>query len=634
MTIAATKAVEQRDAYPEKEYQKSLLRFLTCGSVDDGKSTLIGRLLYGSGALFQDQIDTLTADSKNSGTQGDNLDFALLLDGLTAEREQGITIDVAYRYFSSAVRQFIVADTPGHEQYTRNMISGASTADVAIILMDARKGLLTQTRRHSYLASLIGIRHVVVAVNKMDLADYSESRFRKLEQEYRAFAAPLGDATISCIPLSALEGDNIIEASERMPWYDGPSLLQYLDSVDLEIDRLADQSFRMPVQWVNRPDSDFRGYSGMIVSGSAKPGDQVRIQPSGRTTHISTIITPGEKNDVAVAGQSVTITLADEVDVSRGDMLCTSDLPAEVADKFEVTIIWMNEQPMLRGRSYLLKIGARTVTATIGQIKHKVNVNTLEELAAKQLDLNEIGVTDIVLDQPVAFDAYQKNPQVGGFILIDRFTNNTVGAGLIHFALRRSQNIHWQAIDVNKQAQAEQKQQKPCVVWFTGLSASGKSTVANCVQQRLYEMGRHSYLLDGDNVRHGLNKDLGFKDADRVENIRRVTEVARLMVDAGLITLVSFISPFRSERQMARTLLEEDEFIEVFVDTPLAVAESRDPKGLYRKARRGDLLNFTGIDSPYEAPENPEIRIDTTALSAVEAAESILSELTRRGILD
>lgn len=634
MTVAIDQHAPQIEPVADSVLPKSQLRLLTCGSVDDGKSTLIGSLLYGAGALFDDQLATLAADSKQSGTQGENLDFALLLDGLTAEREQGITIDVAYRYFSSSVRQFIVADTPGHEQYTRNMISGASTADVAIILMDARKGLLTQTRRHTYLVSLIGIRHVLLAVNKMDLVDYSQSRFRKLEKEYREFAAPLGIETIRCIPLSALRSENIISASARMPWYAGPSLLQYLDAVDLDIDWLARQSLRMPVQWVNRPDADFRGYSGMIVSGTLRPGDAVKIQPSGRSTRIKTISTPGSRNDVAVAGQSVTVTLADEVDVSRGDMLCADDSAAGIADQFEVSVVWMNEQPMLRGRSYLLKIGARTVTATIGPIKHKVNVNTLEELAASQLDLNEIGVSTIVLDQPIAFDAFSDNPQTGGFILIDRYTNNTVGAGLIRFALRRSQNIHWQALDVDKLANATQKQQKPCVVWFTGLSASGKSTVANKLQQRLYAIGRHSYLLDGDNVRHGLNRDLGFKDSDRVENIRRVSEVARLMVDAGLITLVSSIAPFRSERHMARNLVEKDEFIEVFVDTPLAVAESRDPKGLYRKARRGELKNFTGIDSPYEEPENPELRIDTTTSSADQAAESILEELKRRGRLD
>ncbi len=632
MSTAMKQPAVVAEPQPDAVQQKGLLRFLTCGSVDDGKSTLIGRLLYASGSLFEDQIDTLAVDSRKSGTQGDDLDFALLLDGLTAEREQGITIDVAYRYFSSPTRKFIVADTPGHEQYTRNMVTGASTADAAIILLDARKGILTQTRRHSYLVSLIGIRHVVLAVNKMDLVNYSQAQFEKLEQDYRNFAARLGIEEITCIPLSALKGDNVTTASEQMPWYHGPTLMQYLDSIDVDIDRLAGASFRMAVQWVNRPNSDFRGYAGLIVSGAVQRGDLVRVLPSGRTTHIADIVSC-DGDDVAVAGQSVTLTLTDEVDISRGDVICAADAPAEVADQFEGTIVWMHEQPMMRGRSYLLKIGARTVTATISPIKYKVNVNTLEEIAANHLELNEIGVCGIELDRAIAFDPYDVNPHMGGFILIDRLTNNTVGAGLIHFALRRSQNVHWQAIDVNKRAHAAQKNQKPCVLWFTGLSGSGKSTVANLLEKRLFAMGRHSYLLDGDNVRHGLNKDLGFKDSDRVENIRRVAEVAKLMVDAGLITLVSFISPFRSERRMARDLMEDGEFIEVFMDTPLAVAESRDPKGLYRKARRGEISNFTGIDSPYEAPEHPEFRVDTTTLSAEEAVESILNELTRRGLL-
>ncbi len=613
---------------------KSLLRFITCGSVDDGKSTLIGRLLYEAGMLFEDQVETLAADSKKSGTQGGDMDFALLLDGLSAEREQGITIDVAYRYFSTAARKFIVADTPGHEQYTRNMVTGASTADAAIILMDARKGILTQTRRHSYLVSMIGIRHVVLAINKMDLVDFSEARFEKLERDYREFAAKLGIEEVTCIPLSALKGDNVTAASENMPWYEGPTLVEYLESVELDLERLSNVDLRFVVQWVNRPDLDFRGFSGMVVSGAVRPGDVVRVQPSGKTSRVARIVTYSGDLDVAVAGESVTLTLADEVDVSRGDIVSSADAPAEVADQFEGTIVWMHEQPMLRGRSYLMKIGARTVTATISPIKHKINVNTLEHVATNQLELNEIGICGIELDRVIAFDPYSVSPHTGGFILIDRLTNNTVGAGLIHFALRRSQNIHWQAIDVDKRAHAQQKLQKSCVLWFTGLSGAGKSTIANLLEKRLFAMGRHTYVLDGDNVRHGLNKDLGFKEADRVENIRRVAEVAKLMVDAGLITLVSFISPFRSERQMARALLDEDEFIEIFVDTPLGVAEERDPKGLYKKARLGEIANFTGIDSPYEPPLRAEIRVDTTTLSGADAAEMILAELTRRGVLD
>ena len=619
---------------PAAASRKGLLRFITCGSVDDGKSTLIGRLLYETGMVFDDQLEALAADSKRSGTQGGDIDFALLLDGLSAEREQGITIDVAYRYFSTTARKFIVADTPGHEQYTRNMVTGASTADAAIILLDARKGMLTQTRRHSYLVSLVGIRHVVLAVNKMDLVDYSEARFRKLEREYRAFANQLGIDDVRCIPLSALKGDNVVAPSQRMSWYAGPTLMQYLDAVDVDLDRLAGSDLRFLVQWVNRPNADFRGFSGMVVSGSIKPGDAIRILPSGKTSRVARIVTFDGDRDVAVAGQAVTLTLEDEVDVSRGDVVSSADAPAEVADQFEGTVIWMHEQPLMRGRSYLMKIGARTATATISPIKYKVNVNTLEHVASNQLELNEIGVCGIELDRPIAFDPYASNPHTGGFILIDRLTNNTVGAGLIHFALRRSQNIHWQAIDVDKRAHAAQKRQQACVLWFTGLSGSGKSTIANLLEKRLYALGRYTYLLDGDNVRHGLNKDLGFKESDRVENIRRVAEVAKLMVDAGLITLVSFISPFRNERSMARALLEPDEFIEIFVDTPLSVAEQRDPKGLYKKARRGEIANFTGIDSPYEAPEAAEIRLETTALSAADAAEAILAELARRGILD
>jgi bifunctional enzyme CysN/CysC len=603
-----------------------LLRFVICGSVDDGKSTLIGRLLYESRMIFEDQLAALEADSKKVGTRGDDLDFALLLDGLTAEREQGITIDVAYRFFSTDTRKFIVADTPGHEQYTRNMVTGASTADLAVILVDARKGVLTQTRRHSYVVSLLGISRIVLAVNKMDLVGYSQDVFEGIEREYREFGARIGLTDITCIPVCAVYGDTVVRHGASMPWYDGPTLMDHLEQVKVGED-LALRPFRLPVQWVNRPNHDFRGFAGFIVSGTVRTGDAVRVLPSGRQSRVARILVGDADLDTATAGRSVTVTLTDEIDVSRGDVLTAVDAPPEVADQFEATVVWMHETPMLPGRSYLMKIGTQTVGATLAPLKYKINVNTLEHVAARKLELNDIGVCGLGIDRPVAFEPYKESRDLGGFILIDRMTNTTVGAGLLHFALRRSQNIHWQALDVNKQARAESKAQKPCVLWFTGLSGAGKSTVANLVEQRLHALGRHTYLLDGDNVRHGLNKDLGFSDADRVENIRRVAEVSRLMVDAGLIVLVSFISPFRAERQMARRLVEEGEFFEVFVDAPLAVAETRDPKGLYRKARRGELKNFTGVDSPYEAPENPEIRIDTVQMSPEQAAALILDRL-------
>jgi bifunctional enzyme CysN/CysC len=614
------------DAYLEAHQHKSLLRFLTCGSVDDGKSTLIGRLLYDSKMIFEDQLAALEADSKKVGTQGGDIDFALLVDGLAAEREQGITIDVAYRFFSTDKRKFIVADTPGHEQYTRNMVTGASTADAAVILIDARKGVLTQTRRHSYLVSLLGIRHVVLAINKMDLVGWSQETFEQILAEYHDFAAQIGIREFTAIPMSALKGDNITAVSNAAPWYKGPALLPLLEVLPVQ-DELRDKPFRMPVQWVNRPNLDFRGFSGFISSGVVKPGDKVKALPSGRESKVARIVTLDGDLDEAVAGQSVTLTLADEIDVSRGDVLAASAAPPQVADQFESTIVWMDDEPMLPGRPYLLKLATRIVGASVTEPKYKVNVNTLEKLAAKRLELNEIGVCNISLDAPIAFDAYADNHDLGGFILIDRISNRTVGAGMLHFALRRSQNVHWQALDVDKAARAQQKGQTGRVVWFTGLSGSGKSTIANLVEKRLLANGRHTYILDGDNVRHGLNKDLGFTDADRVENIRRVAEVARLMVDAGLIVLVSFISPFRAERRMARELMGDGEFVEVFVDTPLAVAESRDVKGLYKKARAGQLKNFTGIDSPYEAPEHPEIRVDTTATSPEEAAELIAARL-------
>ncbi len=613
-------------AYLRAHEHKSLLRFITCGSVDDGKSTLIGRLLYESKMIFDDQLTALEADSKKVGTRGGELDFALLVDGLAAEREQGITIDVAYRFFSTDRRKFIVADTPGHEQYTRNMITGASTADLAVILIDARKGVLTQSRRHSFLVSLVGISRIVLAVNKMDLVAYSQAAFEAIVADYRAFAARIGLTDITAIPLSAVYGDNIIEHGPNMPWYRGPTLMQHLESVPVG-DEIAAQPFRLPVQWVNRPNQDFRGFAGQIAGGTVKKGERIRVLPSGRESTVARIVTADGDLEQAVAGQSVTLTLSSEVDVSRGDVIAAGDAPPQVASQFEATIVWMHDEPMLQGRAYLMKTGTRTVTATITPLKHKINVNTLEQLPAERLELNDIGVCELELDRPIPFESYADDRAMGGFILIDRLSNTTVGAGVINFALRRSQNVHWQAMDVDKQVRARQKGQRACVLWLTGLSGAGKSTIANRIEKLLTAQGRHTYLLDGDNVRHGLNKDLGFTAQDRVENIRRVAEVSRLMVDAGLIVLVSFISPFRSERRMARELFGEGEFLEVFVDTPLAEAERRDVKGLYKKARRGELKNFTGIDSPYEAPENAELRIDTTAMSADQAAEHIVQRL-------
>ena len=618
-------------AYLRAQEHKSLLRFLTCGSVDDGKSTLIGRLLYESKLVFDDQLAALAQDSKRMGTRGGELDFALLVDGLAAEREQGITIDVAYRYFSTDRRKFIVADTPGHEQYTRNMVTGASTADLAVILIDARKGVLTQTRRHSFLVHLLGIPRVVLAVNKMDLVGYARVTFEQILADYGKFAARIGIAEVSAIPLSAVYGDNVLEHGDNMPWYTGPTLLEHLENVPVP-DELTGRPFRMPVQWVNRPNSSFRGFCGQIASGRVRLGERVRVLPSGRESELARIVTADGELPEAVAGQSVTLRLAAEIDVSRGDVIAAGDAPPQVASQFEATIVWLHEEPLLQGRTYLMKAGTRTVSATVMPIKHRINVNTLERAAAERLELNDIGVCELELDQPIAFEPYVESRALGGFILIDRVTNGTVGAGLIHFALRRSQNVHWQALDVDKKARARQKQQRACVLWLTGLSGAGKSTIANRVEKKLTAEGHHTYLLDGDNVRHGLNKDLGFTAQDRVENIRRVAEVAKLMVDAGLIVLVSFISPFRAERRMARALFEPGEFFEVFVDTPLVEAERRDVKGLYRKARRGELKNFTGIDSPYETPEHPEIRIDTTSVSPEEAAERIVTELGAAGI--
>jgi bifunctional enzyme CysN/CysC len=615
------------NAYLETHQHKSLLRFITCGSVDDGKSTLIGRLLYDSKMIFEDQLATLEADSKRMGTQGQEIDFALLVDGLAAEREQGITIDVAYRFFATEKRKFIVADTPGHEQYTRNMVTGASTADLAVILIDARKGVLVQTRRHSYLAHLIGIKNIVLAVNKMDLIEYDRDKYEAIVADYTGFAHSIGITDFTAMPISGFKGDNITTVSPNMPWFTGKPLIEHLETVELDVTAAQSQAFRMPVQWVNRPNLDFRGFSGLIATGIVKPGDAVRVLPSGKTSTVARIVTMDGDQADAVAGQSVTICLADEVDCSRGDVLSVADAPPEVADQFETTIVWMADAPMIVGRPYWLKLGTQMVSATVQQPKYQINVNTLEQLAAKTFELNAIGVAELATDKPIVFEPYAENRTLGGFILIDKITNATVAAGMLHFSLRRAQNVHWQALDITREAHANLKNQKAAVLWFTGLSGSGKSTIANLVEKKLHQMNRHTFLLDGDNVRHGLNKDLGFTEADRIENIRRVGEVAKLMADAGLIVITAFISPFRVERQMVRDMLPAGEFIEIFIDTPLAEAEARDVKGLYKKARAGQLKNFTGIDSPYEEPTQPEIRIDTTRMTPDAAATLIVQEL-------
>ncbi|MBU6251689.1 MAG: sulfate adenylyltransferase subunit CysN [Alphaproteobacteria bacterium] len=618
---------EDIEAYLRQHEQKSLLRFITCGSVDDGKSTLIGRLLYDSKMIFEDQLAALEADSKRVGTQGQEIDFALLVDGLAAEREQGITIDVAYRFFATEKRKFIVADTPGHEQYTRNMVTGASTADLAVILIDARKGVLTQTRRHSYLAHLIGIKNIVLAVNKMDLVGYSQSVFDAIVADYAAFAQSIGIASFTAIPISGFKGDNITGLSAHTPWYTGPALIDHLEQVDINTAGAIAQPFRLPVQWVNRPNLDFRGFSGLIASGTVRTGDAVRILPSGKTSTVSRIVTLDGDLDEAVAGQSITLCLADEVDCSRGDVIAPADAPPEIANQFEASLVWMDDDPLHVGRSYWLKLGTQMVSVTLQQPKYAINVNTMERLATKTLDLNAIGVAELATDKSLIFEPYAENKSLGGFILIDKISNHTVAAGMLHFALRRAQNVHWQAVDIGREMHANLKNQKPAVLWFTGLSGAGKSTIANLVEKKLHRMNRHTFLLDGDNVRHGLNKDLGFTEADRIENIRRVGEVAKLMADAGLIVITAFISPFRAEREMVRAMLPEGEFIEIFIDTPLAEAEARDVKGLYKKARSGTLKNFTGIDSPYEAPEAPEVRIDTTLMSPEEAADEIIRRI-------
>ena len=619
------------EAYLEQHQNKSMLRFITCGSVDDGKSTLIGRLLYDSKMIFEDQLAALENDSKRVGTQGQEIDFALLVDGLAAEREQGITIDVAYRFFATEKRKFIVADCPGHEQYTRNMVTGASTADCAVILIDARKGVLVQTRRHSFLCHQLGIKNLVLAVNKMDLIDYDQEKFEAIVADYRKFADSIGVEDFTAIPMSGLAGDNITTRSGNTPWYDGPVLIDHLETIEVSSTASQAKPFRMSVQWVNRPNLDFRGFSGLIASGTVKPGDELRSLPSGKTSTVKSIVTMDGDLDQAVAGQSVTITLADEIDCSRGDVLAAADSPPEVADQFETTIVWMDDEPLVVGRAYWLKLGAQMVSVTVAEPKYEIDVNNPSgsgsHLASQTLHLNQIGVCEITTDRRIVFDSYADNRALGGFILIDKITHRTVGAGMLHFSLRRSQNVHWQPTDITRDHHAAMKNQTPRVLWFTGLSGSGKSTIANEVEKKLALMNRHTFLLDGDNVRHGLNKDLGFTESDRIENIRRIGEVAKLMTDAGLIVLTAFISPFRADRQLVRDMIDAGEFVEIHVDTPLEVAEARDVKGLYKKARAGKLKNFTGIDSPYEPPEDPEIRVNTVEMTPEEAADYIIGRI-------
>ena len=611
---------------------KGLLRFLTCGSVDDGKSTLIGRLLFDSQMVYDDHLAALTSDSKKFGTTGEKLDLALLVDGLAAEREQGITIDVAYRFFATKQRKFIVADTPGHEQYTRNMATGASTATLAIIMIDARKGILTQTRRHSFIVSMLGVKHLVLAINKMDLVDYDKGIYDGIKADFVAFANALGIATVHAIPISALNGDNIVELSPHTSWYQGPTLIQYLEEVDCESSN-ENKSFRMPIQWVNRPNLDFRGYAGRVASGTIGKGDRITVLPSGKQTAIDRIVTYDGDLNIASAGQSITCTLKDEIDISRGDVLVLASAPCEIASQFETKLLWMAEKPMVAGRQYLLKLGAATTVCTPSKPKYRIDVNTMEHLAANELALNEIGCCDIALDRAIAFEPYEKNRELGGFILIDKQTNDTVAMGLINFALRRSTNVHMQNLLVDRSMRSAVKMQKPLVLWMTGLSGAGKSTIANLVEYELNAIGKHTMLLDGDNIRHGLNRDLGFSETGRAENIRRIAEVAKLMTEAGLITLVSFISPFAAERAMARDLIGDDLFIEIFIDAPLEVVELRDVKGLYKKARAGEINNFTGIGSRYETPISADLRLDTVELTPKEAAAKVITLLQTRGVI-
>jgi bifunctional enzyme CysN/CysC len=615
------------------EEDRGLLRFLTCGSVDDGKSTLIGRLLYDSQLVFEDQLKNVQKESKRPNSSLDTeIDLSLLVDGLQAEREQGITIDVAYRYFSTPRRKFIVADTPGHVQYTRNMATGASNCDFGVLLIDARQGVLTQTRRHACILSLLGIKKVALAVNKMDLIDFDQEQFEAIVEEFTAFAEPLGFDSIEAIPVSALKGDNVTSPSTNMHWYHGPTLLGHLETVEVGGSEVSGP-FRFPVQWVNRPHLDFRGVSGTVAGGRIVPGDEVVIHPSGKRVHVARIVTADGDLEVAQEGDAVTLTFAEEVDASRGDVITTPDSEPSVADQLAAMIIWFDEEEMLPGRNYTIRCGTQSATATVSSLKYKLNVDNLDHVAGKTLEMNEVGLCNLSMTKPLVFDPYGDNPETGSFILVDRFTNSTVAAGMVEFGLRRATNVKWQELSVDKTSRADLKGQKPCVLWFTGLSGSGKSTIANALEKRLHSLGRHTYMLDGDNIRHGLNKDLGFTDADRVENIRRVAEAARLFVDAGLIVMVSFISPFRSERRMARDMVGEGEFIEIYVDTPLEVCEARDPKGLYRKARAGLIKNFTGIDSTYERPEAPELDLNTSELTPEVLADRVLEELRRRNVL-
>ena len=620
---------EDINLYLKKHQEKEILRFITCGSVDDGKSTLIGRMLYESHMLFDDHLSTLEKDSKNMGTQENGLDFALLVDGLSAEREQGITIDVAYRFFSTDKRKYIVADTPGHEEYTRNMATGSSTADVAIILVDARNGIMTQTRRHSFIVSMLGVKKIILGINKLDLVNYSKQIYDEIVEDYTIFAKnALEIEEITSIPISALLGDNIISNSDNTTWYTGPTIMEYLETVEIEGENISNP-FRMPVQWVNRPNLDFRGYCGMIASGKIEPGDKIRILPGGKSSTIKSILFNNEELEIATSGRSVTIILEDEIDVSRGNIIVSAENPGGEADQFQAHILWLSDDAMMPGRQYIFKSNSQTASLNLGKLKYQINVNTLNQVPAKDLKLNQIAVCNISLDKRIAFDSYKENKTTGGFIIIDKITNHTVGMGLIDFALRRSDNIHWQSIDITKEQRALQKSQSAKIIWFTGLSGSGKSSIANILEKKLYSMGLHTIILDGDNIRHGLNKDLGFTQADRVENIRRVGEVARLMVESGLICITAFISPFESERRMIRSLVSEDEFVEIYVDTPLEICEERDAKGLYAKARAGQLPNFTGISSPFEEPKNPEIRIDTIQTPPEVAADIIIDFLTK-----